>query len=85
MSYIYHKKPDGTINRIAVTDEDKQQKLRALNLDKQLFEQRGKEYGTIYKSSDELPDEDRVKLGIITEEELKEKKKQAAAGSCCRP
>ena len=69
MNYIYHKKPDGSIEQIEVTEENKAEKLRMYNLEKQLQEQRGKDFGTLYNDADSLPDEDKIKVGIITQKE----------------
>ena len=41
MNYIYHKKTDGSIEQIEVTEENKAEKLHMFNLEKQLQEQRG--------------------------------------------
>ena len=73
---IYHKKPDGTIEQIETTDEENRiQKIQAYNLDKQLSEQRGIEFGTIYNDADSLPDEDKITLGIMTQKEYDAKQK----------
>lgn len=69
MDYIYHKKPDGSIEPIEVTEENKAAKLRAYNIEKQLREQKGQEFGTIYKNADSLPDEDKVTVGLMTSDE----------------
>lgn len=70
---IYHKKPDGSIEQIETTEENKTDMLRAYNLDKELAEQRGQEFGTIYNDTKSLPDEDMVALGLITQDELTRK------------
>ena len=82
---IYIKQPDGKIEHIETIDEDDRvQKIRAHNLDKQLAEQQGKEYGTVYNDAESLPDEDKVKVGIISKAEYDakqaeiEKQKEAA-------
>lgn len=64
---IYLKKPDGTIQKFE-SDDDKQMR-QALNIDKQLAAQKGEEFGEVY-DADSLPDEDKVKLGIMTKTEL---------------
>ena len=77
MNYIYHKKPDGSIEQIEVTEENKAEKLRMYNLEKQLQEQRGKDFGTLYNDADSLPDEDKIKVGIITQKEYAAKQIEA--------
>lgn len=64
---IYLKKPDGTI--IQHDTDDEQQMQQALNIDKQLAAQKGEEFGEIY-NADSLPDEDKVKVGLMTENEM---------------
>lgn len=64
---IYLKKPDGTIQKFE-SDDDKQMR-QALNIDKQLAAQKGEEFDEVY-DADSLPDEDKVKLGIMTKTEL---------------
>lgn len=64
---IYLKKPDGTIQQIET--EDEQQMRQALNIDKQLAAQKGEDFGEVY-DADSLPDEDKVKLGLMTKTEL---------------
>lgn len=64
---IYLKKPDGTIQKFE-SDDDKQMR-QALNIDKQLAAQKGEEFGKVY-DADSLPDEDKVKLGLMTQNEL---------------
>ena len=64
---IYLKKPDGTIQKFE-SDDDKQMR-QALNIDKQLAAQKGEEFGEVY-DADSLPDEDKVKLGLMTQNEL---------------
>lgn len=74
---IYHKKPDGTIIEIGTTEENKADIIRAYNLDKELTEQQGREFGTIYNNTESLPDEDKVKLGLMTQAEYKAKQTEA--------
>lgn len=74
---IYHKKPDGRIEQILTTDENKADKIRAYNLDKQLAEQQGREFGTIYNDAESLPDEDKITLGIMTQAEYNAKQTEA--------
>jgi len=57
---IYLKKPDGTIEQF----EDDMR--RALDLDKEI---QGESFGEIYES-ESLPDEDKVKLKLMTQKEL---------------
>ena len=64
---IYLKKPDGTIQQIET--EDEQQMQQALDIDKQLAAQKGEDFGEIY-NADSLPDEDKVRLGLMTQNEL---------------
>ena len=64
---IYLKKPDGTIQKFE--SDDDQQMRRALNIDKQLAAQKGDEFGEVY-DADSLPDEDKVKVGLMTENEI---------------
>jgi len=64
---IYLKKPDGTIQKFE-SDDDKQMR-QALNIDKQLAAQKGEEFGEVY-DADSLPDEDKVKVGLMTQNEL---------------
>jgi hypothetical protein len=71
---IYLKKPDGTI--IQHDTDDEQQMLQALNIDKQLAAQKGEKFGDIY-DTDSLPDEDKVRLGLMTQNELLIKIKSA--------
>lgn len=59
----YLKKPDGTIEQF----ED--ERLYAYNLDRQIAEQKGEDFGSIY-DSESLPDEDKVKLKLMTQKEL---------------
>lgn len=59
---IYVKKPDGTI--IQHDTKDAQQMRQALQIDQQLAAQKGEEFGNIY-DADSLPDEDKVRLGLI--------------------
>ena len=75
---IYHKKPDGKIIQIETTEKNKADKIRAYNLDKQLAEQRGQDFGTIYNDADSLPDEDKVTLGLLTQKEYDEKQAERA-------
>lgn len=77
MNYIYHKKPDGSIEQIEVTEENKAEKLRMYNLEKQLQEQRGNDFGTLYNDADSLPDEDKIKVGIMTQKEYAAKQIEA--------
>lgn len=75
---IYIKYPDGKIEQIETIDEnDRVQKIRAYNLDKQLAEQQGKEYGTVYNDSESLTDEDKVKVGLMTQAEYNAKQTEA--------
>ena len=67
---IYLKKPDGKIEQFK--DDMKQ----ALQLDKELFEQRGEEFGEIY-DADSLPDEDKIKVGLMTQKEYDAKQTEA--------
>lgn len=76
MNYIYHKKPDGSIEQIEVTEENKAEKLRMYNLEKQLQEQRGKDFGTLYNDVESMPDEDKVTLGMMTQADYDEKLKE---------
>lgn len=72
---IYLKKPDGTIKQYDTVDADEERQLReGLNIDRQLYAQRGVELGEIY-DSDSLPDDDKVKIGLMTQAEyiLKQK------------
>jgi len=69
MDYIYHKKPDGSIEQIEVTEENKAEKLHMYNLEKQLQEQRGEDFGKIYKDGKSLKDEDKIKVGLMTQKE----------------
>ena len=64
---IYLKKPDGTIQKFE-SDDDKQMR-QALNIDKQLAAQKGEEFGEVY-DADSLPDEDKVKVGLMTKKAL---------------
>lgn len=64
---IYLKKPDGTIKQYEA--EDEQQMRQALNIDKQLAAQKGEDFGEVY-DADSLPDADKVKLGLMTENEM---------------
>lgn len=64
---IYLKKPDGTIQQFE--SDDDQQTRQALNIDKQLAAQKGEEFGEVY-DADSLPDEDKVKLGLMTKTAL---------------
>lgn len=73
---IYHKKPDGQIEQIETTEETKADIARAYNLDKQLAEQRGQEFGTIYNEAESLPDEDKISLGLMTQADYDEKLKE---------
>ena len=74
---IFIKQPDGKIEQIETIDEnDRVQKMRAYNLDKQLAEQQGKEYGTVYNDSESIPDEDKVTLGMMTQADYDEKQKE---------
>lgn len=57
---IYLKKADGTIQQF----EDNMR--HALNLDREI---QGEDFGVIYDENS-LPDDDKVKLGIITQKEL---------------
>lgn len=71
---IYLKKPDGTIQQIET--EDEQRMRQALQIDKQLAAQKGEEFGEVY-DADSLPDEDKVRLGLMTQNELLIKIKSA--------
>ena len=73
---IYHKKPDGQIEQIETTEENKSDIVRAYNLDKQLAEQRGQEFGIIYNDAESLPDEDKITLGIMTQADYDTKVKE---------
>ncbi len=74
---IYIKHPDGKIEQIETIDENNRvQKIKAHNLDKQLAEQQGKEYGTVYNDAESLLDEDKVTLGLMTQTEYDEKLKE---------
>ena len=55
----YLKRPDGTIEQF----ED--ERFNAYNLDRQIAEQKGEDFGVIY-DVESLPDEDKVKLGFLT-------------------
>ena len=68
---IYVKKPDGTIEQY----EDDMK--RALQIDKELYKQQGNDFGEIY-TENSLPDEDKVKLKLLTESELLQKNKDIA-------
>jgi len=68
---IYVKKPDGTIEQY----EDDMN--RALQIDKELYKQQGNDFGEIY-TENSLPDEDKVKLKLLTESELLQKNKDIA-------
>ena len=75
---IYHKKPDGQIEQIETTEENKSDIVRAYNLDKQLAEQRGQEFGIIYNDAESLPDEDKLTLKLITKKEYDTKQAEQA-------
>ena len=77
MNYIYHKKTDGSIEQIEVTEENKAEKLHMYNLEKQLQEQRGKDFGTLYNDADSLPNKDKIKVGIMTQKEYDAKQIEA--------
>jgi len=68
---IYLKKPDGTIEQY----EDDMK--RALQIDKELYKQQGNDFGEIY-TENSLPDEDKVKLKLLTESKLLQKNKDIA-------
>lgn len=74
---IYHKKSDGNIEQIETTEENKADKIRAYNLDKQLAEQQGREFGTIYNDAESLPDEDKIKVGLMSQAEYNAKQAEA--------
>jgi hypothetical protein len=77
MNYIYHKKPDGSIEQIEVMEDTKSQILHMYNLEKQLQEQRGEDFGIIYHDADSLPDEDKVTVGLMTQKEYDAKQIEA--------
>ena len=66
---IYVKKPNGTIEQY----EDDMK--RALQIDKELYKQQGKDFGEIY-TADSLPDEDKLALGLITQKDIDDKVRQ---------
>lgn len=59
----YLKKTDGTIEQF------QDERLQAYDLDRQIAEQKGEDFGTIY-NEESLPDEDKVKLKLMTQKEL---------------
>jgi hypothetical protein len=60
---IYLKKPYGTIEQFS------DDRTHALNVDKELL---GESFGTVYREH-ELPDEDKLSLGLITQKEIDDK------------
>jgi hypothetical protein len=66
---IYLKKPDGTIQQYEIEGTDEERQLReGLNIDRQLYAQRGVELGEIYDDNT-LLDADKVTVGLMTQAE----------------
>jgi hypothetical protein len=62
--------------------EDTVEMRQALHIDKQIAEQRGDTWEQF--NSDDLPDKDKISLGIITEQELLKTKKEEAINNLSR-